>query len=43
LMEIRLIIYGSLLLLVIILYPTGLAGLITSIYTKVSKLIRKQT
>ena len=43
LMEIRLIIYGSLLLLVIILYPTGLAGLITSIYAKVSKLIRKQT
>lgn len=40
LMEIRLIIYGSLLLLVIILYPSGLAGLITSVYKWVSTKIR---
>lgn len=42
LMEIRLIIYGSLLLLVIILYPTGLAGLIKSIHTKVTTVIRRR-
>ena len=40
LMEIRLIIYGSLLLAVIILYPTGLAGLIKSIYAKITGMFR---
>jgi branched-chain amino acid transport system permease protein len=43
LMEIRLIIYGSLLLAVIILYPSGLAGLIKSLYTMISKKIHGQT
>jgi branched-chain amino acid transport system permease protein len=40
LMEIRLIIYGSLLLAVIILYPSGLAGLIKFLYAKISGVIR---
>jgi branched-chain amino acid transport system permease protein len=39
LMEIRLIIYGTLLLVVIILYPSGLAGLIKSLYSMISKKI----
>jgi branched-chain amino acid transport system permease protein len=40
LMELRLIIYGSLLLVVIILYPSGLAGLIKSLSAKVWGSIR---